>query len=349
MDKRGLTGGPMIAHQYLSRKDGRVMTEELFQDRIVRFLYSSAREKAPKLFKMLTGGRVSSLLAMLNFDWPFSSNLVGQTSFLGRCGVNLDECVLSPYQFTTPRTIFERQIQYWSCRPMASAHDVVVAPSDSRVLVGSLSSDSQLFIKGKFFDTKELIGLHKKEWISAFDNGDAAIFRLTPEKYHYNHCPVSGVVVDVYQVSGHYHACNPGAVVEIGTPYSQNKRVVTIINTDVPGGTGVGLVAMFEVAALMIGDIVQCYSEKDYEDPIDIEPGLFVRRGQPKSLFRPGSSTTILFFQKDRMIFAPDLLFNQTHEFASSRFNYHFHSPLIETDINVRSALGLALPFERQG
>jgi phosphatidylserine decarboxylase len=41
-------------------------------------------------------------------------------------------------------------------------------------------------------------------------------------------------------------------------PYSKNKRVVTIIDTDVEGGTGIGLVAMIEVVALMIGDIVQC-------------------------------------------------------------------------------------------
>jgi hypothetical protein len=31
-------------------------------------------------------------------------------------------------------------------------------------------------------------------WLPAFDRGDFAIFRLTPDKYHYNHVPVSGEV-----------------------------------------------------------------------------------------------------------------------------------------------------------
>ena len=31
-------------------------------------------------------------------------------------------------------------------------------------------------------------------------------------------------------------------------------------DTDIPGGSHVGFVAMIEVVALMIGDIVQCYS-----------------------------------------------------------------------------------------
>ena len=96
-----------------------------------------------------------------------------------------------------------------------------------------------------------------EEWLRAFRKADFAILRLTPDKYHYNHTPVAGRVVKIYPISGEYHSCNPAAVVTVVTPYSKNKRVVTIIDTDVPGGTGVGLVAMIEIVALMIGDIVQ--------------------------------------------------------------------------------------------
>jgi len=99
------------------------------------------------------------------------------------------------------------------------------------------------------------------------------------------------------------HSCNPDAVISVATPYSKNKRVVTVIDTDVPGGTGVGLVAMIEVAALMVGQIVQCYSKEKYDDPVPIYQGLFMDKGMPKSLFRPGSSTDILVLQKGRMRF----------------------------------------------
>ena len=125
-----------------------------------------------------------------------------------------------------------------------------------------------------------------------------------------NHTPVAARVVDIYESEGSYHSCHPEAVIALATPFSKNKRVVTVIDTDTGGGTGVGLVAMIEVVALMIGDIVQCYSETQYLDPHTVQRGMFLRKGCPKSLYRPGSSTTVLLFQENRVDFAPDLLRN---------------------------------------
>jgi phosphatidylserine decarboxylase len=198
-----------------------------------------------------------------------------------------------------------------------------------------------LFIKDKFFTFAELLG--EQLWLEAFEEGDFALFRLTPDKYHYNHAPVAGQVVDIYQVDGAFNSCNPNAIVAVATPYSKNRRVVTVIDTDVPGGTGVGLVAMVEVVALMIGDIVQCYSERGYERPQEVVAGMFIEKGQPKSLYRPGSSTDILIFQKGRVQFADDLQENQRRTDVASRFSQGFKQSLVETDIRVRSLLATAL------
>ena len=157
---------------------------------------------------------------------------------------------------------------------------------------------------------QELLRPDKDRWLGAFMAGDYVISRLTPEKYHYNHTPVAGRVVDIYESEGSYHSWHPEAVIALATPFSKNKRVVTVIDTDTGGGTGVGLVAMIEVVALMIGDIVQCYSETQYLDPHTVQRGMFLRKGCPKSLYRPGSSTTVLLFQENRVDFAPDLLRN---------------------------------------
>ena len=105
-----------------------------------------------------------------------------------------------------------------------------------------VAEHSALFLKGKLFTFEELIG--KAFWLEAFRDGDVAVFRLTPELYHYNHTPVAGRVADIYELAGEHHSCNPQAVVEVATPYSRNRRTVTIIDTDVSGGSGVGLVAM---------------------------------------------------------------------------------------------------------
>jgi phosphatidylserine decarboxylase len=71
---------------------------------------------------------------------------------------------------------------------------------------------------------------------------------------------------------------------------------------------------------------------------------MFLQRGCPKSLFRPGSSTTVLLFQEDRVEFAGDLLRNQWRSDVDSRYSFGFGRPLVETDVKVRSTIGWRKP-----
>lgn len=333
-----------MRHQYLERHSRQVRDERLFGDRMVNYIYSNLRESSPRLFSALTGSRMSSLLAFVNYDSLLGARLAGGQDFVRACGVDLSECLDDPAGLDTPRKVFERRIRYWEVRPMPANEHEVVSPSDSRLLLGSLARESLLFLKEKFFTLPELVGEDKRRWLTAFGDGDYAIFRLTPEKYHYNHAPVSGRVVDHYAIDGHYHSCNPGAVVSLAAPYSKNKRVVTVIDTDVPGGTACGLVAVVEVVALMIGEVCQAYSRQAYDDPSPVLPGMFIRRGQPKSLFRPGSSTVVLLFQAGRVAFSPDLVENQRTPGVESRFASGLTAPLVETEVRVRMGIGRAVP-----
>jgi phosphatidylserine decarboxylase len=81
------------------------------------------------------------------------------------------------------------------------------------------------------------------------------------------------------------------------------------------------------------------------------EVGVRLERGQPKSLFRPGSSTDVLLFEPGRIRFCPDLLENQQRQGVSSRFSLGFGQPLVETDVQVRSTIALpqADPSASQG
>ncbi|MDX9786526.1 MAG: phosphatidylserine decarboxylase [Desulfobacterales bacterium] len=331
-----------MRHQYIARDSAAVVTERLIADQWVGVLYASVREQSPFLFKLLTSARMSALLGCLQFDSVHTS----ARKMIRRLGVDPLECLAPMNQLNSPRKVFERKICYWRCRPLPLQESDIVAPADSRMLVGSFRSESQVFVKEKFFDFEQLLGANKVSWLSAFHHGGYAVFRLTPEKYHYSHTPVSGRVIDFYDISGAYHSCNPSAVVEMAQPYSKNKRVVTIIDTDVAGGTGVGLVAMIEVVALMIGDILQCYSEARYDEPVGITPGMFLKKGQPKGLFRPGSSVVILIFQEHRIEFCEDILLNLHRTDVVSRFSAGFGQTLVETEVNVRSkiAYGSAAP-----
>lgn len=329
-------------HQFIRREDAGLWNEELFGDRMIQFLYGRAKEDASLLYRALTSRQVSFLLGYLLFDFPDGPRIFGLHRFFRKFRLDPSEFVDPPESFQTYRQFFERKIKYWEFRPMAPREDEVVAPADSKVLLGSLNEASGLFLKGKFFHFEELLGEEKSLWIRSFQGGDFALFRLTPEKYHYTHTPVAGRVREFYEIPGYYHSCNPSALISLGTPLSKNRRVVTIIDTDVDGGTGVGIVAMVEVVALMVGEILQCYSEKRYEDPRDVCPGMFLRRGCPKSLFRPGSSTVVLLFQTNRVEFAPDLIQNLRHPSAQNRFTFAFGHPLVETDVQVRSGIGRA-------
>ena len=326
-------------HQFIDRADASVITEKLIADGTVNLIYSKIRENSGFLFDLLTSSRISSLLGFFNYDNPLMKTPFKISKIIKELDINMDECLESPSNLNTPRKLFERKIKYWDYRPMDTSCGTVVSPADSRMLIGSFAQDSMLFLKEKFFDYEHLLGGDKTKWLETFQNGDFAIFRLTPEKYHYSHLPVSGKVVDIYEIDGAYHSCNPGAVVSVVTPFSKNKRVVTIIDTDVPSGDKVGLVAMIEVVALMIGDIQQCYSTSFYDDPFPIVKQMTLQKGCPKSLFRPGSSIDVLIFEKDAVEFSQDLLTNQQRTDVQSRYCRGFQKPLVETEVQIRSTI----------
>jgi phosphatidylserine decarboxylase len=150
-------------------------------------------------------------------------------------------------------------------------------------------------------------------------------------------------------LDGACHACNPTAVVEVVTPYSKNRRHVTVIDTDVPGGSGVGLVAMVEVAALMIGDIIQCSSVEKYRSPTEMLPGLLLKRGAPKSRYRPGGSTDVLLFEPGRIHMSSDLVRAQQRADVHSRLSLAFGAPLVETEVRVRSTIAERVDLRGRG
>jgi len=330
-------------HQYIDRATGNVVREQLLGNSVIAALYSPALEKAPLLTRLASSRYLSRVLGYLNYDNVVSARATGMLRYLRQSGIALSEFVGNLSEYDTARKIFERQIRYWNCRPLPPGERAVVCPADSRALVGSMRESSGLYLKQKFFSFPELLG-EGSPWQSSFAGGDYAVFRLTPEKYHYTHSPVSGRVLEIYSVGGRYHPCNPNAAVQLLTPVSKNRRVVTLLETDYAGGSGIGRVAMIEVVALMVGQIEQRYSDERYENPRAVEPGMLLQAGAPKALFRPGSSTVVLLFQRGRIRFAPDLIRNQHRCGVQSRFSVTLGEPLTETDVAVRSLL--ALPAE---
>ena len=79
----------------------------------------------------------------------------------------------------------------------------------------------------------------------------------------------------------------------------------------------------------------------------ELGTGMFIKKGMPKSLFRPGSSTVVLIFQKDRVRLADDITANMFYQDAESILSLGFDKSLVETDVKVRSYIGSA--YEHKG
>jgi phosphatidylserine decarboxylase len=326
----------MDKHCYIERHTKTIVEEQLFADKFINFLYSSIRENSNFMFNLATGKTTTRLLKYFNYNKKLTFSEL--TQYVKKMGIKIDEIYDDYTKYKTLGDLFQRKIRYWDVRPMDESDDVIVSPADSKMMPGSLREGSMIYAKGKFFTLEELLA--KSAWIDTFIDGDFAIFRLTPDEYHYNHLPVSGIVKDFYAIDGKYHSCNPFSTISLVTPLSKNRRVVTIIDTNVEGGSNIGMIAFIEVVAMMIGEICQVYSPYRYESPTDIKIGQFLVKGQPKSLYRPGSSTDIIIFEKDRVIFDKDIMELSRSSNISSRYTLGFQMPFVEVKVQVREKIG---------
>ncbi len=243
-------------------------------NRIIRTLYSPKLENAPLLSKLASSRRMSEVLGYLNYDNALSSRMSGMRRFLRSCGIDARELV-------DDAAVARHAAQGLRAQDQVLAVPSAAASSAVRGMSGGLARDGWLAAgnlgavhQGEVFrSSRNCWAARDRAGRERFTEGDFAVFRLTPEKYHYTHVPVAGCVADFYAVQGRYHSCNPNAAVQLLTPYSKNRRVVTVIDTDCDGGEQIGYVAMIEVVALMVGQIEQRYSEERYDNPQPIEEG----------------------------------------------------------------------------
>jgi len=208
--------------------------------------------------------------------------------------LNTDEMLDDMSSFKNFNEFFYRKLKP-SARPLGSTDpNVAVSPSDCRMHVfPTIDSATQLWIKGKHFNLKNLVDDPQLE--RYFDGGSVVICRLAPQDYHRYHSPVNGVIGDFRMFeTGTYFTVNPMAIREHVDVYTENKRGTTIISSEEFGN-----VLFVSVGATMVGSIG--YS---------VKTGDRVNKGDEMGWFAFGGSTVLLFFAKGRIQFDDDLLVN---------------------------------------
>jgi phosphatidylserine decarboxylase len=172
---------------------------------------------------------------------------------------------------------------------------IIVSPADCRsVVFNTITAAQKIWIKGRDFSIKRLLGDAYPEDAGRYENGALGIFRLAPQDYHRFHIPVDGVMRKPKLIAGEYYTVNPMAIRSALDVYGENVRVIVPIDSEVHGR-----VMVVCVGAMMVGSTVITRQEGDH-----------VHRAEELGYFKFGGSTIVLLFEEGKMVFDDDLVDN---------------------------------------
>lgn len=208
----------------------------------------------------------------------------------------MSEVLLPLEEFNNFNEFFYRALKP-GARPCSAPHNphIIVSPADCRsVVFNSISTATKIWVKGREFNMKRLLGDAYPEDVSRFEGGALGIFRLAPQDYHRFHIPVDGVMGKPKTIEGEYYTVNPMAIRSALDVYGENVRVLVPIDSECHGR-----VMVICVGAMMVGSTVITRNEGDK-----------VHRAEELGYFKFGGSTILLLFEPGRMVFDDDLVDN---------------------------------------
>ncbi|KAG6033086.1 hypothetical protein E4U41_007023 [Claviceps citrina] len=213
-------------------------------------------------------------------------------------GLDMSEVLLPLDQFKNFNEFFYRALKP-GARPCSAPNQpkIIVSPADCRTVVfNQMAPARQVWVKGREFSIKRLLGDAYPDDAARYENGALGIFRLAPQDYHRFHIPVDGILGEPVTIAGEYYTVNPMAIRSALDVYGENVRVVVPIDSVVHGR-----VMVICVGAMMVGSTV-----------ITRKAGDHVKRAEELGYFKFGGSTVLLLFEAGKMVFDDDLVDNSS-------------------------------------
>jgi phosphatidylserine decarboxylase len=170
-------------------------------------------------------------------------------------------------------------------------------PADGRYLV--YPKFDRFFVKGQEFGLEAF--LQDPVLSRRFSDGAMVVARLCPVDYHRFHFPCSGVALKPRLINGPLYSVSPIALKRWVQILSENKRVVTEVDTE-----KFGTMLYVEIGATAVGTIRQTFV-----------PNAQVEKGQEKGYFEFGGSCVVLLFEKNQIRFDEDLVQNTKNGFET--------------------------------
>jgi phosphatidylserine decarboxylase len=270
--------------QVWNRGQGRVETERVYGEALVRLLYGSAAGRWTA-HHLLAGTLLSRLVGALQSTRASARRV---PAFVERFGIPVEE--FEDRGWTSFNDFFIRRFRP-GAREFCPQPDRMPACSEARyVAFERVEPDRTFPVKGRFLTPAAVLA--DAPDATTFEGGPLLIARLAPVDYHRFHFPDDGEVVDEYRIAGRLHSVNPFALRGRSDILATNERHVSILDT-----ANFGRLAMVEVGAMNVGRIVQTHP-----------PGRPFRRGDEKGYFCFGASTILLFGEAGGWIPSDDLL-----------------------------------------
>jgi len=272
---------------YIDRQTGLVEKERIYFDSAIRFLYG--RSRLGKIFSFFIS-RFSLASAAVGWWNRLSFSKKKIVPFVEKYQLDATEFLEPIGSYASFDEFFTRKLRPES-RPIHPERNSVIAPADGRYLVyPNIAVADGFFVKGEKFQLTQL--LQDRELATKYEQGAMVIARLCPTDYHRFHFPIDCTPGAPRLINGYLYSVNPIAVKKNIRIFSQNKRIVTTLDSDV-----FGKVLFVEVGATAVGSIRQTYT-----------PGEPCHKGDEKGYFSFGGSTLILLFENGRLQLDSDLL-----------------------------------------
>ncbi len=271
--------------QVVDRTTGETFDEVILGEKWIRWAYQDSGSSL--LERTLFRSTFLSRLFGAWFDSPLSKGKV--TSVVKELSIDMHEARDPVESFTCFNDFFIRHLKP-EARPYDEDPSQIVSPADGRVLVfPELDEDQFVPVKGHPMSIRSMLpGQYER-----FLGGALAIVRLCPADYHRYHFPTAGRIVDSLDIPGALHSVNPIALGAGPDVFGDNKRCLTLIETE-----AAGTMCFVEVGAFGVGSIVNTTTSGA------------VTKMQEKGYFKFGGSTVVVVFEPGKIRFSDDLVAN---------------------------------------
>jgi phosphatidylserine decarboxylase len=276
--------------RYIDRKTKKEEVEKVYGRFFIEFFYGT------HLFSKCFAFLLQLICRLPFFSWLYGRMQKSRRSrrkiipFIKDYQIDASEFLEPVENFASFNDFFVRRLKP-PARPIDQDEMVAIMPADARYRVYSdLDACDGYLVKGKKFSLKKLLG--SKELAQAYRHGGMVFARLCPVDYHRFHFPCDGVAHTAHLINGALFSVNPLALRRNMDIVTENRRMVTMIETK-----QFGTLLYLEVGATYVGSINQTYT-----------PGAFCAKGEEKGYFAFGGSMLILLFPPSRIQFDADLL-----------------------------------------